>query len=281
MTYQLATAKVWNGTAWVAAAGGAGLKWSPRTVFSTNAVTASASSTIHTKGAWFELTASTAAAMDCIMLCIQSLGANGVDTATLIDIGTGAAGSETVIVANIALGSASDKYAIPIPVYVASGTRLAFRCQSVVASKSVTAFAVGMAGPNPSGTSTTATVIGSSTVDSSGTSMSASNNTYVQLTASTAAAYESLVIVPSASTSGLGAGTIRAFELGVGSSGNELVVASTLTQTSINETITMYTGGLSCLALGPFASGSRLAARVSSSLTTLDACVIATQTIGQ
>lgn len=280
MTYQLATAKVWNGTAWVAAAGG-GLTWAPRTIFSTNAVTATGSSTIHTKGAWFELTASTAGAIDCIMLCIQSLGGNALDTATLIDIGTGAAGSETVIVANIAAGGATDKYTIPIPVYVASGTRLAFRCQSVVSSKTVTAFAVGMAGPNPSGTSSTATVIGSSTIDSSGTPMSASNNTYVQLIASTSATYDSLVIVPSASTNGLAAGLVRAFELGVGAAGSEKMVAATLVQTNVNETLSMYTGGMSCLALGPFASGSRLAARVSSSLTTIDACVIATQTIGR
>lgn len=280
MTYQLATAKIWDGTQWVAAAGGGGStdNWTPVYKWASGTVNAIASSTIHTKGAWIEVVASTSSAVDLLLLDLNVAGST-TNTASLIDIGTGASGAETAIVSNIAFGSAGTPYSIPVLVYVPSGTRVSVRIQSIVASRIATVIVYGYSGPNPSGTSTTATVIGSDTATSIGTAMSGTNNTYVQLTASTAAAYQSLVLVLSANSNIIG-GFRRICTLGKGASGSEIALNDVLIQSTTSETVSTFaTPNYPPIVSVP--SGTRLAVKMSTSNTYMSACIIATEVVGR
>ena len=64
--------------------------------------------TAHTKNAWTQVIASTAGNASLLRLYMQQIGGAGIDSSTLVDIGTGASGSETVIVPNLAVGGHSD-----------------------------------------------------------------------------------------------------------------------------------------------------------------------------
>jgi hypothetical protein len=92
--------------------------------------------TIHTKGAYSELSASTSADIKWLMVCIQQQNNTSRSTANfLIDIATGAAASESVIIPNIWVVATTEADLVqpifigPFPIEIASGTRLAVRAQ--------------------------------------------------------------------------------------------------------------------------------------------------------
>ena len=125
--------------------------YGPNTATS-NGVIADAGATANTKGAWAQITASTASAMKAIMVS----GIRGVpgtamtaDFANLVDIGVGASGSEQVLIPNIVfqasittggatgsplvlsgLGTLFPRFIPPIPCDIPAGVRLAVRQQS-------------------------------------------------------------------------------------------------------------------------------------------------------
>ena len=88
----------------------------------------------NTKGAWSELSSSTPARFNQILLVIgnQSQSARAIAN-FLLDVGVGAAGSEQVIVPNLAFLQSSSTVPFPlwffVPVGVPSGSRLAVRAQ--------------------------------------------------------------------------------------------------------------------------------------------------------
>lgn len=93
----------------------------------------------HTKGSWVEITSSLSADVKFIIPMIGGSGNAARTTGTwLFDIGTGAAASESVVIANLGLesGSTSDlifpQHFPPIPIEIASGTRVAVRAQSTI-----------------------------------------------------------------------------------------------------------------------------------------------------
>lgn len=277
MTWQLANAKVWDGSQWVAAVGGGG-EWNGVFKFLSSTVTLTGSATPHVKGAWFEIVASTSDLVDFMNLVITT-NQSGVDTATLLDIGIGAAGSEVAICENIAVGG-QNGYNIPLVVQVPSGSRLAARIQSVVVSKSATLSVVAYAGPNPAGTSTSATVLGSSTTTSTGTQLSGSNNVWVQIAASTSVAYQALAPVISITSNTVPANLTSAYTMGIGAAGSEVSKMSLVGTRDAQERIFSPNVAI------PFfkdtvSAGSRLAVTMNTNASSVcDACIIATEVIG-
>lgn len=283
MTYQLATAKVWNGTAWVAAAGGAG--WSPLPISTWTAfTTVTASSTAHTKGAWVELIASTSAASDCLQIAVQGVATGNTNTATLLDIGIGAAGAETAVVQNVAIGGASAfsltderSFRVSVPVYIPSGSRISARIQSVVTLGKTAQISVRLgAGNNPAGTSTSAITLGTSTATSAGTALPA-GTAWTQFVASTSAAYSAITILPSISNVSMTSG-VRQIELGIGAAGAETAIVQAEFATSTSEAVgIVYTQ----LPVDNIPAGTRLSIRYTASPTAnASFCAIATQVLG-
>lgn len=116
-------------------------------VASSTAAIVTASATIHTKGAWVELIASTSLPVsELVLYSTGALFVAGSDTSSLFDIGIGAAGVEVVVVSDVLMGGVSPSmWSWRLPVGIAQGSRVAIRMQSAVASKTIEAqmYAIG------------------------------------------------------------------------------------------------------------------------------------------
>jgi hypothetical protein len=275
VTWQLANAKVWDGSQWVAAVGGAKPWWATigqvRVGFA-SAVTVTGSASANTKGAWTELIASTSADGDFITLGSTNIGSGATNSATLIDIGVGAAGAEVAVASNIAIGSWVDMSA-NIPLKIASGSRVAARIQSVQTSKSAVircqVFSSGSYADAPSSVD----VIGTSTANSEGTTM-LSTNAWVQLVASTSQAYSALVAIPSM-TDNVTAGLTVNYSVGQGSAGSETVIGTFSVLTTTGEVVLPGAVMSPMVFAGPFPAGTRLVGRADAAAgTDMDLCVI-------
>lgn len=227
--------------------------------------------TAHTKGAYTQIIASTSADIDTIILRCNS-SQSSVDTASLVDVAVGASGSESIIIADLAVGGHAS-YGITIPISIPSGSRLSVRAQSVVTGgKTVTAAISGYSTGTYDRLNTTVDVLGTSTATSIGVPF-VSNGTYVEVVSSTSAPYYGIIVVPSVTTTGVGA-TSPIFALGIGASGSEVDVMSHVLDTGASETI--GNAGIPTLGLyGKFVpQGSRLAVKASVSATAMDVCLI-------
>jgi len=261
MTYQLATANIWNGTRWVPADDGTPIGIG--TFVFNNSTNVTASATPHTKGAWLQLVASTTDAIDLLRVATQAFTSNTA-TATLIDIGYGAAGSEVVLLSNIAIGSTSWRGAtnneesacyVPIPT-VAAGTRIAVRSQSVVASKVaglwITAFKTGKP-------ATSVTTIGASTTTSRGTSI---GTAWTQVIASTAADYRYLCCFISGSSSSMST-TSATVSIGYGAVGAEITIGSFPMKNDATEIVAPNYGVILATIMAGVPASTRLVAKTS------------------
>ncbi len=104
--------------------------------------TVTASATIHAKGAWVTMIASTGfAASEVIVQSPGALNVTAIDTSTLFEVAIGAAGSEVVVVPEIACGhsDANGYWNWRFPVAIPAGSRVSMRTQSAVVSKTITA----------------------------------------------------------------------------------------------------------------------------------------------
>lgn len=228
-------------------------------------VTVTANSTAHTKGSWTQLIASTTADASYIVIDAGDVSSSGVNTATLLDIGTGASGSESALIENIAIGGAARlafraAFAFGVPIKIASGTRIAARIQSLVtggktATIRVFTFNLGDYAAAP----TSVDVIGTSTGTSAGTAMSGASGTWTQVIASTSRAYRAVVLVPSSSDTAAANITIQ-LTLGTGASGSEVEFGRMFAQFSDVETAG-FGAAFSPLMAGNIPSGTRLAVR--------------------
>jgi hypothetical protein len=105
-------------------------------------LTLDADASAGTEGAWEELIASTALQSEWGMIAARTIGASGVDTGALIDLGIGAAASEVVILPNINMGEAegvptpsSQGKVSPFPQRIAASSRVAVRMEAAVNSE--------------------------------------------------------------------------------------------------------------------------------------------------
>jgi hypothetical protein len=188
VTWQLANAKVWDGSQWQPAVGGGSNN--EYEIFDAASVLVTASSTIHTKGAWTEIIASTTIDAGWLVYNYTNFQ-NGVATTGLLDIGIGAAGAETVLIANLPSGYGNNGTQFTIPINIATGTRISARTQSAVSSRATTV-AIGLKKDTHGLNLSTVDTFNADTTTSSFTTALAS--TYSQLTASTTNAYKAVAI---------------------------------------------------------------------------------------
>jgi hypothetical protein len=231
-------------------------------VNSTTGASVTASASTHTKGSWTQLLASSSANASLIVIGVNNF-ANATDTSSLLDIGTGASGSETALISNIAVGgnvatNANASCYFPVPIKIASGTRIAARIQSVVASRVATVriYLIDTGDYNQAPTSVD--VIGTDTATSNGTVMSGASGTWVQVTASTSRAYRAVTIVPSLASNDVASIQPLEYALGTGASGSEVEIGKMEADTSNAEFVGIRPS-LSPLIAKNIASATRLA----------------------
>jgi hypothetical protein len=197
---------------------------SGRKFISTGSATATANSSAHTKGAWQQVIASTAANGSWLHVNCTAFNASATNTASLMDIAIGAAGSETAIASNIAVGGASGTY-FTFPLQIPSGSRLSARIQSIVTGGKTGGITMHVVDAGDYATSPTSVdVIGTDATTSKGTDFAGSSGTWVEAVASTTRAYRAVTFVPSAHNDDLAAITVLP-EIGVGASAAEISFA--------------------------------------------------------
>lgn len=257
----VAGAKVWDGAAWVDAVGGGGDTLAvPNVIESSGYVSAAAAGTANTKGAWVELIASTDAAATLLHIDASLGTGNGVDTGALFDIGIGAAAAESVIIANVGAGfHGPQSPGMLFPVAIPSGSRVAMRWQSNVGTLPVGAVVrVQVLDGNDTSPASLDT-IGAVTASSRGTNLP-SNDTYVQLTASTSREYQAIVAVPTGSVAAF-ATEVSTYTVATGAGGSEVALFSFEVGTVTTEQI--YHDGYYPVHRATIPAGTRLAVKQS------------------
>jgi hypothetical protein len=241
---------------------------SPNLINVSSAVTLTADTAAHTKGAWSQVIASTSADVSFLWVRVSSVSIVGTDTATLIDLATGASGSEVAFASNIAVGGAAATGAaglqsiiFGIPIKIASGTRIAARIQSVVTGGKTGQVAIFAMDTGDYATSPTAVdVIGSDTATSKGTEFSGSSGTWVEGIASTSQAYRAIGVVLSTHDTSITNFNDAQFEVGVGASGSEVAFGSLRYNFNADERLGI-TAPFTFLFGRNIPSGSRLAVK--------------------
>ena len=222
---------------------------------------------INTKAAWTQLSASTSA--NCNGVIVAVLG-GGADGDVLFDVGTGASSSEVVKISNIAVRatntSANHLNYFYFPLSITSGTRVAARYQA--SSTSCSLFMI-LYLTNDAGiifNNCSITTYGADTTDSGATGIDpgGTNNTkgsYTQITASTTDDIDWLYVVcGDRNNAGIDATYWWFVDIATGGAGAETVVISDiLFHAHSNEDY------INPAVVGPFpvtiASGTRIAAR--------------------
>lgn len=288
MTWQLATAKIYNGSQWVNAAGGADIYAATAggtdvPVYS-NTVTVTASGTTHTKGAWIEVVASTAYTANRLTL---QFGANQVtnnNSSALLDVGFGAAGSEVVKIANIGVGF-SNGGSMDIPLQIPSGTRIAVRMQSASASKTMTVSALisQTAKTLTINPSSTANTFGANTTTSQGvtfTSANGSKGSWAQITADSGSAAKWAHLSFQGNSNNNWQAYNFTIDIGIGAAGSETVlIPNVRVATSTTETVNWTSAYRQYFVTIP--ANSRVAVRSQSTGTySLDVILITVNEVG-
>lgn len=255
--------------------------FSPQFVQSGFATTITASATTHTKGAWTQLISSLSAEASAVLLWASGNSVASTNTAMLVDIGVGATSSESVVVPDIALGGANG-FRTFIPVRIASGSRIAARCQCANASQTISLGMVTLSQPFPDRVPTVLDSLGTNTATSAGTAMTGASGQWTQLVASTAKDYQALVLVPSCDATAGANNSVR-LSLGIGGSGSESEIGFTITQSIANPSVsdgTVSSTVTSMFSLGVASrfipAGTRIAVRhnLAANPSRISACVL-------
>ncbi len=144
--------------------------------------TVTASGSIHTKGSYTQLISATTYDWFGFWLYTINTGTSGAATDLLVGIAIGASSSEQIILpdwmAGWGPGASAGAKGLFVPIFIPRGTRIAARCQALIASDTVNVLVFGNAGnsglPCPLFTNCDAYGIDAST--SSGTSHTAGNS---------------------------------------------------------------------------------------------------------
>lgn len=199
---------------------------------SASAGTDVADGTANAKGSWVELSSSTSADAQGMIVSLRFFGGTGD---ALVDIGTGGAGAESVVVADLPCHSENDQampvYHIPLP--ISSGTRVAARCQTTGGSASVKVLVYLISTTVNLEDITSVATYGTNAADSGGTEIDpgASTNTkgsWVEITSSLSADVK--FVIPMIHNRG---NSVRdsagwLLDIGTGSAGSESVVVADL-----------------------------------------------------
>lgn len=229
-----------------------------------------AAGSANTKGTWVEAVASTSADTSIVWLLPDVGAANGVDSSCLLDIGVGPSGSETVVAQNLGIGhrSLSNDW-IAVPLSIPAGSRIAFRQQSVTASRSITIRWNATQGIESASTVDT---FGADTSGSRGTN-AATSGTFYELVAATPRAYRGILVLPTGAGSLFGSVSIG-MSIGVGSAGAESVIASIDVDITSGEAWTAADMPLANFSAVNIPAGSRLAYRVTGTARAYIDCIV-------
>ena len=235
----------------------------PMQVNGVGPITVTASASINTKGAWFEMIASTSDDSNFIAVDVQN-GANATATEGFLDIAIGASGSESIIVDN-AIGGAIlsidlGKSFYVFPVYVPKGSRVAARLSNAIASRSalvsMTFLKSDLKSPN------SLVTLGANVATTRGVNVP-NASTFYEVTSSTAQDYQGVIIAVLA-TGGTGHSNITYnVDVAVGASGSEIVLDSNTFRGSSSEHTARHVLDTKPIILKHIAAGSRLSVRAS------------------
>ena len=199
----------------------------PAPAITTTTVTASA--TIHTKGAWSQLTAAAPEDVTGIHLVLSGTATSAAVTNVLVDIGIGAAASEIVIVSGLQAGGATTvalgNVGFFLPLRIPNGVRVAARCQALIASDTVicqVAYETDGGGTKPSYAAVD--TYGPDTANSRGVLLSQNNTTWTQIVASTTNDIDALLFVPDFYDDTTQTALNAQYQIGVGAAAAEQVV---------------------------------------------------------
>ena len=232
-------------------------------------LTVTAGGSAHTKGSWTEIVASTSVDTVCVsMNTTAAVGANGIDTRCLVDIGIGAAGAEVVVIPNIAVGNKSSSTSGWLfPIFIPKGTRVAFRSQHAVASTANTfRFRFGKALPQGVMPAPYCVNVGANTSTSSGVVSTWGGSTHtkgswVELTSAAPERLSGLQVCLDLNGTTTSANASALVDIGIGAAGSETVVVSNLFYvTTTSETADSFGGGLAYVPV-EVPAGERLAVR--------------------
>jgi hypothetical protein len=253
MTIQAGDVLVWDGSDWQVALKPIGAIGTSVCYTRTNLDTAMGTSTIinypgtaHSKSAWTELTGSALAGN--LISIGATVSVNTQDTRTLIDIAKGSAGAEQILVENYPIGSwatstsAISALKITLPLQINDGDRISARIQGVRTSGSATVGLRVVGSVADVSIGTAVDVIGVNAADSAGIAMSASANTYVELTASTSRDYYAMAAIISASGSTMQA-TAQKITFATGAAGSEVDLFDSYASTNTSESCFWSPGG--------------------------------------
>lgn len=233
-----------------------------------------ANATIHTKGAYTTLIASTAFAAKGLLV---QIGTTRTAADAFVDIAIGGAGSETVIVPNMMSGSGNGNCtrqpAIYIPLMIPAGTRISARTQSTFTAAAITVkvhlLGTLLGGMEPYGK---AIEFGADTSVTQGTTVDpgAVANTkgaWTQLTASCPLPLKALYIDNSNLVQTARSSADWLLDIGIGAAASELVIIPNIwiECVTIEDTIAHFPTPLIPVSVP---AGSRISARCQCSLTT-------------
>jgi hypothetical protein len=230
----------------------------------------------HTLGSWALVDASLSADADGVHVGLTaSTFTAGTNTSTILEIGTGAGGAETtwakVLVGNRqAQNTKMDASSIYVPGFLAAGTRVSVRAQSVTASRVVSAIYSFLPATKTRGHVATPESMGFVTGSSIGTTLATAavdtKAAWTLIDASTAAEYNSLLVCADLATdTAVGAGG-NLVDIGIGAGGAETVLIPDI---YIEQNASEYLQIRSPNTYGiNIPAGSRLSARWSRNATT-------------
>lgn len=149
---------------------------------STPGTTITANASIHTKGNYTQIIASTTYDWFGFWLETINTGSSGAATDVLLDIAIGASSSEQIIfpdwMAGWGPGAVAGAKTVFVPIFIPRGTRIAARCQALITADTVNVLVAGCAGSSglPVPLFSNCDVYGIDASTSSGTSHTAGNS---------------------------------------------------------------------------------------------------------
>jgi hypothetical protein len=217
-------------------------------------VTVTADATIHTKGAWAQIIASTARdAYGITVFIAATAGAASTNQRYLVDIGIGASSSEVVLIPDLLCGNASAFNAAAntgpamfhFPIYIPAGSRISARGQALVTVKtSRVCVWLHEAPTGPGGwVGSRVTAYGPNTATSSGVSHTCGNNSYAGATEIVASSSEAIKYLQVGRDLGTATNGITArglLRIGVGSTPNYIASGLPYCESTTLETVGFY-----------------------------------------
>lgn len=233
----------------------------------------------HTVGAWVEVVPSLSADVGFVKITPNAtIGSNGVDTSTLVNLGVGAAAAEVAVLENLGVGYFGHATIGPnqhpgwiFPLFIAKGSRVSLQCQGAVINQAVSMrveFYGLLQGIKPASKIVT---IGANTATSKGVNLATpgganAEGAWTEITATTTEPFAALGVAIQGGGDIAQANSTGLVDIGMGASGSEVELIPDLAAViTTAETIAVSSPLVHACRLP---RGTRLVARNALSVTT-------------